>query len=160
MAKDWIQTAFALFQQELTDGQVVSRLTSAGCSPAVAEKLVAFIPLACGRALLEGTGVKLSETFRCMGDDKAVGEPESLSSDPHWNVIEKFIAAQKKTKPEAVGLVGVRSAEFDAVNNALLNGSVLADLVGADPIFLFVNPSIPSKTPGAPWWAFWRRKGQ
>jgi hypothetical protein len=158
MVENWTQSAFALLQQEHTDGEVASRLISAGCLPAVAEKLVAFIPLACGRTVLEDLGVKLSGSYRGMDQAGIVGGPQELASDPQWNAVAQFIAAQKSAGPDAVGLVAARSAEFDAVNKAMLNGSKPSNLVGSDPILLFLDPGSPSQIPKKPWWAFWRRR--
>src|SRR6266480_7815255 len=116
MTNGWIRTAFDLLQQPLAEDDVANRLTAAGCPDAMAEKLLAFMPLACGRALLANTGVTFSETFRGMDKDGTVGGSQRLSADPHWNEIETFVAAQRTAKPEAVRVIGMRSAEFDAIN--------------------------------------------
>ena len=161
MGGGWIEAAFDLLQQPLAESDIADRLTRTGCSQAIAEKLLAFLPLACGRALLANTGVQSSEMFRGMSEDGTVGGPQPLSADPYWSAITTFVAAQRMAKPEAVRVVGTRSAEFDAISKALANGSKLADLVGSDPIFLFVAPSVapnkPRAEPATPWWAFWRR---
>jgi hypothetical protein len=154
--QEWITRTFDLLCQDLQDGEVANHLKSAGCSPIIAEKIVAFLPLACGRAILAGTGVSFSAAFRCMGEDGTLSEPQSLSSEPLWSMIQEFIATQRTAKPDGFSLVARRSAEFDAVNKAALNGSKLADLVGSDPIFLFVEPTIEPKNKKVPWWAFWR----
>jgi hypothetical protein len=154
--QEWITRTFDLLCQKLHDGEVADRLKSDGCPPIVAEKIVALLPLACGRAMLADTGVSFSATFRCMGADGTVSGPQSLSSEPLWSMIQGFVATQRTAKPDGFSFVARRSAEFDAVNKAALNGSKLADLVGSDPIFLFVEPTIEPKNKKAFRWAFWR----
>lgn len=157
MSGNWTETVFRLLQEQLADGDVVSRAVSAGCPQAIAETLVAFLPLACGRVLLDGTGVVVSRKYRVMSPCGEVGEPRSLAADPHWIAIMNFVERQRVQAPAAVRVVGMRSAEFDAVNKAALNGSKLTDLVCADPIFLVMQTSVRSRDLQRPWWAFWRR---
>lgn len=157
MTQDWIRTAFDLLTHDLSDGEVAARLKTTRCPPQLAEKLVAFLPLACGRLLLAGTGVTLSPSFRTMNNDGSVGNPRELASDPCWQRIEAFLTEQKAVARDAIGIVGQRSAELGAVNKAAMRGSRLADLVGAEPIFLFLEPEEDPRGQPSPWWAFWRR---
>lgn len=154
---DWMDAAFDALQEPIADGEVVERLVSEGCTLALADKLVTLLPLACGRALLKGTGVSFSRSFRTMGVDGTIGDPHALRSEPHWRKVRSFVAARTASTPDAVAIVGRRSAEVDAVNKARMNGSRLSDLVGADPIFYFLQPGLAEKRRPRPWWAFWRR---
>jgi len=156
-ARHWIEKAYVLLQQDISDGDVAARLETTGCPPQLAEKLVAFLPLACGRLLLAGSGVVLSRSFRPMNRDGSVGGPRKLESDPCWLEIEAFLPRGSTVMREAIGIVGRRSAELDAANKAAARGSRLADLVGAEPIFLFVEPVEDPPRQISPWWAFWRR---
>ena len=158
MKKHRIHAAFDLLQQPLTDREIVDRLLGAACSRLEAEKLVAFVPTACGRVLLSEMGVSFPDTYTGMREDGSVGEPQRLSSDPDWNAIQRFVTAQKAANLGAIRLVGTRSAEFDAANKAIQKGSSPADLVGSGPVFLFIEPSPQSQYPRTPWWAFWRRQ--
>jgi hypothetical protein len=161
MADEWLQAAFDLLQQRLDDDEIVERLTSAGCPAVAAYKLVAFLPLCCGRALMANTGVTFSPMFRGARADGTVGGPQLLLADPYWNDVEPFVADQCRARFEAVRAIGMRSAEFRAVNKAAWAGSQLEDLVGADPVFAFIEPEVVPKRSrsvrAAPWWAFWRR---
>jgi hypothetical protein len=157
MPPRWLKAAFDLLRQPLAESEVVDRLVATGCAEPAAEKLVAFLPLACGRALLSESGVTFSPMFRSMRADGTIGEPQRLSEAAHWNLITAFVAAQQVAEPAALRLVGIRSAEFDAINKAVANGSRMADLVGSDPIFLLLTSESAHEAPAKPWWAFWRR---
>jgi hypothetical protein len=128
--QDWIETAFDLLQQDLGEEGVITRLAEMGCSSARAEKLVCFLPLACGRTLLADSGITFSSAFRRLREDGTVGEPTPLAADADWVAIEQWLATHKKTRPDAVRVVGMQSAEFDAINKALFGGSKLSNLVG------------------------------
>jgi hypothetical protein len=158
---EWIRAAFDLLQTPLAEHDVVEHLISAGCPAVTAYKLVALVPLACGRALMADTGVVFSTNFRGMSADGTVGGPQLLAAEPYWSLIEAFVAAESRARPDAVRAIGMCSAEFHAVNKAALDGSRLEDLVGGPPIFHFVEPEVAPERPqpvtAAPWWAFWRR---
>ncbi len=154
---DWTSAALHLLAQDLVEDEVITRLVASGCPPDRAEKLVAFLPLACGRILLADMGITFSPTFRAVDRDGRVGAPQKLSADPEWKLAQSLIDTAKAERLAAHRTAGVRSAEFDAVNKALLNGSKPADLVGSDPIFLLSETSIVRDATKRPWWAFWRR---
>jgi hypothetical protein len=157
---DWVGAAFELFKQQREDADVLDSLVAEGCSRALAEKLLVFLPHACGRALLADTGVALSDNFRCMRPDGTVGPPQRLASDSDWVAIQRYVTDRTLSDKESVAIIGMRSSEFDAVNQALHNGSQLKDLVTADPIFIFTDasglPDAIQETKPKPWWAFWR----
>jgi len=154
LMRDWIDPAFDLLRLEFAEGDVVSRLVSDGCQPDLAEKLVAFLPLACGRMLLKG--VTFPPSYMVMSEDGSISISHTLSSDPWWRKVETFLEERKTSMMDAIGAVGRRSAEFDAVNKAVSNGSRLRDLVAAEPIFFFVKPHAEVNQSLRPWWVFWR----
>ena len=151
-----VEAAFHLLQQDLGEEAVIARLAAMGCPMARAEKLVCFLPLACGRIVLADTGIAFSSAFRCMGDDGSMSEPRRLAADADWVAVERWLATNKNRHADAVRVVGMRSAEFDAINKALFGGSKLSDLVGSDPIFRMTYQT-PDERTKRPWWAFWGR---
>src|SRR5262245_47427110 len=155
--QDWIETAFDLLQQELAEEDIITRLADMGCSKAKAEKLVCFLPLACGRASLADSGVSFSSLFRGMDENGTIGEPSPLAADMRWVAIERWLSSQQSVQQDAVRAVGSRSAEVDAVNKALLAGSNASNLVGSDAIFRFFYQTADAEGQRAPRWAFWRR---
>jgi hypothetical protein len=138
MTHDWINHALNLLSLQFKESEVVSRLVSEGCDAAIAEKLVAFLPLACGRRVI--VGVSFPPLYRVMGEDHLVRGPFKLSSELWWRNVETFLDARGESMADAIDTVGRRSSEFDAVNKALAKGSRLSDLVAAEPIFFFVQP--------------------
>jgi hypothetical protein len=70
-----------------------------------------------------------------MGDDGAIGEPRPLAAEEDWVAIERWLGVHKATRLDGIRVVGMQSAEFDAINKALFAGSKLSDLIGSDPIF-------------------------
>lgn len=155
--RDWIRPAFDLLQQDLGEQGVITQLTAMGCPEAKAEKLVCFLPLACGRALLADHGIAFSAKFRRMDADGSIGEPIPLASDTDWIAIERWLGTRQALGRDAMRIVGTRSAEFDAVNKALSRGSKASNLVGADPIFRFDDQPAEPEGRKSPSWAFWRR---
>ena len=157
---DWVGTAFELFKQQREDIDILRSLLSAGCPRDLAEKLLVFIPHACGRAILADTGIAFPKSYRCLQPDDTLGPQLWFASDADWVSIERAIAARQPAERDAIALIGMRSAEFDAINQALHNGSQLANLVPSEPIFIFTDASglagVAGKTKAKPWWAFWR----
>lgn len=139
--KKWLGTAFDLLGQPLADGVIVERLVAAGCPAQTANKLVAFVPTACGRMLLGRLGVAFPDTYRGMLDDGSIGPPQRFDADRDWMPTRNFLIRQHMGSPAAVHRIGMRSAEFDAINQAIANGARPADLVCADLIFAFVAPA-------------------
>ncbi len=155
--QDWIEAAFDLLQQDLGEDGVIARLAAMGCAKAKAEKLVCFLPLACGRASLADSGVRFSAAFRTMDENGTIGEPHPLAADADWVAIERWLGSQQSGRRDAIWNVGTQSAEFDAVNKALFAGSKASNLVGSDPIFRLADQTADAEGQGSPRWAFWRR---
>jgi hypothetical protein len=135
----WIEAVFNILQQGEVEGSHIDKLSELGCPRATADKLLTFFPLACGRAMLADSGIRLSPMYRCMSENGTVGEPSLLSEDSCWVAIDEWMATHMQTHWDAVRTIGMQSAEFDAINKALLNGSKLTDLAGSDPIFAWPN---------------------
>jgi hypothetical protein len=150
----WIEAVFNMLRQGEIHGSHIDQLSKLGCPRPTADKLLTFLPLACGRALLADTGVKFSPIYRCMNENGTVGEPSSLSEDSCWVAIDGWLNAYKERQWDSVRIVGTQSAEFDAINKALLNGSKLSDLAGSNPIFSWPNAEPRRRSP----WSFWRKR--
>ncbi|WP_328477568.1 DUF6348 family protein [Actinoplanes sp. NBC_00393] len=116
------------------DDEVRARLRAAGVEPWLAERLLVFLPLAYGRRVL--TGVQFAGTFL----DGGVERP--LDAEP---VFVAAIAQAEIAGRADIERIGLRSAEFAAVNNALHAGSNLTDLA-LGPVALAVP--LPAPAPG------------
>ena len=105
------------------DNQIEHELSGLGVEPALAKELVSFVPLAFGREVVAQLGVKCSDNFRLH--DMTDGSEQDL---PLANELAfawaKAVAGEYRT-PQLIHvfkLVASRSAELDAVNNALKAG--------------------------------------
>lgn len=97
-----------------------------------------FIPIALGRILLSGLGIDFSPLFEKFDELGNKVETKALKDNPF------FIAAQNlfwKLSKEDFQKIAFSSAEVDAVNQALNNGSNPADLAMLPPIFFTKNPT-------------------
>jgi hypothetical protein len=157
---NWISTAFELFKRGNSDADIFHQLLAAGCARSLAGRLLCFIPLSCGRMVLADLGIEFPEKYVCFQADGALGPARSLGSDRDWVAIDSFLTARKATETPAISIIGMRSAEFDAINKALLNGSKPENLVLSAPVFTFEDSenvtSASTTTKAKPWWAFWR----
>jgi hypothetical protein len=151
----WVERTFKLFEQDRTEHEIADELVAAGCEVTTADKLVVFVPLACGRVSLADTGVSLSASFRPMGSDGRVGEPQSLLADPVWIAVQEYVGAQSKANSHSVEILALRGSEFEAFRKARSKGSAPANLVFSDPLILLTEwNDAPMKK--ASWWQFWR----
>ncbi|MBB5781172.1 DUF6348 family protein [Nonomuraea jabiensis] len=110
--------AFCAGEEPPRDEEVWERLTGAGVEPWLAERLLIFLPMAYTRRLLPD----VSYPEGLVTPSGRV----SLSAEP------VFVAASDRAQRagrEEVGRIAMRSAEFNAINNALYAGSELSDLM-------------------------------
>jgi hypothetical protein len=99
-----------------SEGEIAETLESQGVEPWLAQRLVAFLPLAFGRALLPGAG--FSDLFR----DGPV--ERRLADEPVYAAAAARAARPIRVEMERIGL---RSAEVNAANQA--PNTSLSDLV-------------------------------
>jgi hypothetical protein len=117
---------------EWDDGQVKHALVRRGVAARHAEECVAFGPMAWGRAVVEQLGVSCSPQFRLhsMIDGTERDLPLEYELVCAWAraMIGMYRTAERN---EVFKLVSGRSAELDAVINALHGGASKADLQGS-----------------------------
>ncbi|HTD56433.1 MAG TPA: hypothetical protein VK670_13675 [Silvibacterium sp.] len=115
----------------LSNDQIFWKLVGSGVDKRRAARLVEFVPVAYSRLLLGKLGVRFSNSFQRAISTGMLSEKQSLSSDPVWHEVVRFATAdveQGIAKNDLLAIAG-RSAEFDAVNQLLNNGSRATDLV-------------------------------
>jgi Family of unknown function (DUF6348) len=115
--------AFMASETAPSDAEILARLESQGVAGWLAQRLVFFLPLAFGRRVLPG--VQLS------GEYDSQGTLRGLDSDPLYAAALERASQANRAEVERIGL---RSAEVNAVNNALHAGSQLEDLVVGPPV--------------------------
>ena len=106
------------------DGQSEQSMVSRGIAAALAEECVTFGPMAWGREVLEQLGVSCSPLFRLhsMIDDTERDMPLANELVYAWARAMSGLY-RMPDRNEVFKLVASRSAELDAVNNALNGGA-------------------------------------
>jgi hypothetical protein len=142
-----ISIAVSVFRSspQLKDEGIYQLLTAKGIERQLAARLVEFLPMVYCRLLLANSGAQFSDKFRRRltngGSKNGV-----LSSEPVWNAAVAFARAERERGLSATDFLAVaaHSAEFDAANQLLNNGSKLEDLR-----FTPVSLSWPEEGPDA-----------
>lgn len=133
-----ISKAVSLFRtaRSLGDEAIFRALVADRLEPRLAARLVEFVPMAYGRFLLEKSGARFSEYFQRMLPNGA-SEERRLSSEPVWNAAIAFARAEAKQGVSLQDFMAVagRSAEFQAANKLLNQGSMLENLVFTPYLF-------------------------
>ncbi|MEU5877064.1 DUF6348 family protein [Spirillospora sp. NPDC047279] len=114
--------AFCAGQESPGDDAVWESLTGAGVEPWLAERLLYFLPMAYTRRLLPD--VRYAEGLETPGGRL------SLADEP---VFAAALARAQRADRGEIERIAFRSAEFNAINSLLNDGSNLADLVLGDP---------------------------
>jgi hypothetical protein len=130
---DLISKAVAAFRNSPNrgDADIHRMLVADGLKPAVAARLVEFLPMAYCRLLFESSGVRFSVTFQRRFPDGQISEERLLSSEPVWNESLEFVRRELKSDVSSADLLAVaaRSSEFDAINQLSNGGSDLGNVV-------------------------------
>jgi hypothetical protein len=129
---DLISTAVAAMRRfpSLGDVKLYRMLVADGLKAALAARLVEFLPMAYCRLLLKDSGVRFPNTFQRRQARGKSSSERLLSSEPVWNAVIAFARdeAARGISPDDLLAVAGRSAEFQAVNQLLNNGSQLRNI--------------------------------
>jgi len=125
----WAITAY-MSNPDASDADVADLLVRNGVPSGVATRAVAFLPLAFGRRLLRGL-ITIPDAFVVDGREVP------LASEPLYAIAE---ALAEHAGREHIERIGLRSGEFNAVNQALNAGSKPEDLVLGAPYLTFDGP--------------------
>jgi uncharacterized protein DUF6348 len=112
---------------ELGDRDLARALVARGFETKAAERMVVFAPVAFGRYLLRDMGIDFDPTFEVRGERFQTTSPLLLDQ------MAEYVAAVRAAPIVASSSLGfralaLRSAEVNAINNALIKGSQPADL--------------------------------
>ncbi len=140
------------------DEAIADSLTRSGLEQFRAFELLIWVPMAFGRAVLEGPDFRLPGTFRSMSPEGQKMTRRRLADEPVYVEARRIateVGREKFSKNTFLAIAG-RSAEFKAVNDALLHGSELKNLQPAEPVISFPDqPSKPETNTSRSWWKFW-----
>jgi hypothetical protein len=150
-----VAAAIRLLAEEEADNFTVILMEAEGVTAPVAERALAFVPLAFGRLLLSGMGITFAEECLMAHGGSTVTLP--LKAIP---VYQAALAAAQRTQSAAeFSPVALRSSEVAAVNNALNHGSQPHDLILGPPALTRVEATeeeiaAAAKKPKRSWWPF------
>ena len=133
-------------------------IARAGVPQALAADVAAFMPIAFGRELLNGTGIQFSPDYAVHSADAGVKIAGRLDQQRVYAAAAALAAGMMERQEAGDAFVGVAvwSAEFIAANQALNAGSQLSDLVAGPPVILQDEPPAPSQAEKKkPWWQVW-----
>jgi hypothetical protein len=136
------------------DEVIADTLTQSGLEQFRAFELLIWVPMAFGRAVLEGPDFRLPASFQLMSSDGQKMTRRRLADEPVYVEARRIAIAFARgnfSKSNFVAIAG-RSAEFKAVNDALQHGSELKNLQPAEPVITFPDQVPPQRKP---WWKFW-----
>ncbi len=127
--------------------------------------VVQLTPIAFGRKLLEGRGIRFSEYFIRLTAEGRLLERDRLKRHP----IFKYAQAAAEQHPELLALVGSRSSEVESINRSLRSGSEPRNLRLAPTVLFSGTPTGPGMQRAEQlvrreqqrwnneqqWWKFW-----
>jgi hypothetical protein len=149
-----VTAAIRLLAEGEADNFIIVLLEAEGVTTPVAERALAFVPLAFGRTLLSGMGITFAEECLMAHGGSTVTLP--LKTIPVYQAA--LAAAQRAQNAAELSPVALRSSEVTAVNNALNNGSQPQDLILGPPALTRVEATdeeiTAAKKPKRSWWPF------
>lgn len=149
-------------------------VVKAGVPGPLAAEVLAFVPIAFGRALLDGMGIEFAPEYATADAAGGTRTAGLLADHPVYAAAAARAAGmmERQEGGDAFVAVAVWSSEFSAVNQALNAGSNPADLAGAPPLVMLDGGddvgATPAPSPAAkpapapappqaakPWWRIW-----
>jgi len=155
-ADDLVTRAVAVFVNNPTADFETLRaaLVSDGMSQAEAAAVLEFVPLAFGRAFLNGMGIEFPNYYvRVDANGKEVERKQLVQEPLYLFASMQAPLVMMLQGQEAFTAIATRSAEVDAVNNALNAGADPAGLVAAPPTMMAGSTGASGES--KPWWKFW-----
>jgi hypothetical protein len=138
-------------------------LQEADISPAIANRLLEFMPLAFARVFLDGLGIEFSDYYIRFDSKTNRKVSKKLVDEPAYSeslAVASTLMAEQKAGDDFISVVS-RSSEFVAMNKALNDGSRPEDLVSSPPVLLW-NEETENRTDAAGHgqnkskWKFWK----
>jgi hypothetical protein len=149
-----VQAAIRLLAEGEADNFIIILMEAEGVTAPVAERALAFVPLAFGRMLLSGMGIKFADECLMAHGGSTVTLP--LKAIPVYQAA--LAAAQRSQSAAEFSPVALRSSEVSAVNHTLNNGSHPQDLILGPPALTRIEATeeeiAAAKKPKRKWWPF------
>jgi hypothetical protein len=137
---------------------LIAFFIAAGLSKTQATEVVEFAPLAFGRALMDGMGVVFDDEYIRLDDDGEERLRRKLADEPMF--VAALAAApefMRNAGQDPFAAIAMRSAELQAVNEALNAGVSPDGLIASAPVMVWgeESPPAPVQAPAKPWWKIW-----
>lgn len=126
---------------EFTEDEVYTAMADAGIPAPVADRAYKFTQIAWGRVFLDGLGINFAPDYLCFNAAGEVIETGQLVEQPFF--MAAMAAARRRPQPVGLPRFAQMSADVNAVNSALNNGSKPEDLV-TGPSTLFMEAPTPA----------------
>jgi hypothetical protein len=157
-------------ESNITDYSLFQALTSANVAPVIAEKLIAFVPIAFSEVFLKEANHSSEYQLLASGSN---GPKLRLLDEPTYAIAKQFCPSVIKSQKVAFNNLALRSATVSAANQLLHNGRRLGNLHFTSPIVFLgrfspqvksnpldqrtshVKPAPRDKPSPKPWWRFW-----
>lgn len=140
----YVEQCADLLAQELDDDVVAQSLVESGCDPEVADRIIAHLPSAYARRVLDELGVRENDYYsQPLTNGKWILVP--YARDPVWRAALAFAKAdfQRGNQHDYRGRIAQRSAEIDSLNAALEAGSDPKNAVSATAFVSEITASSP-----------------
>jgi hypothetical protein len=153
MSEVAVQTLLEVMQSraEADDDDLSGALQGAGLSLAVAERTLAFVPMACARVVLRGA--QFPDVYLIPDQASGAYERHRLVDDSIF-VAALEVAERLGGANPIVLRAAARSAEMQVAAQLLGPGSTCEDLVFTEPVLMRI-PQTRRPPPAKPWWRFW-----
>lgn len=146
-----IKRAYGFIIASYSPDEIVAKLGELGVIRSVAQRVIAFVPIAFGRVLLDGTGITLSDTYLVERDGQMV---ERRFDDEDVYRTAYALAKSGQVTAPVFNVIARTSSEVDAANQALNAGAQLENLVAGPPALTMI---LDDTEPPKKWWEFWRK---
>jgi hypothetical protein len=137
---------------EAEDGSLVRSLMEHGVPYVDAERLLAFVPMACGRALLAESGATFPDGYEVRDLDSGRTKKGRLSNEPVF-VAAQSVVAQRGTSDAQVRAAAARSAEMHVARQLLRPGETASNIRFTESVLLRLP--LEAVTSIRPWWRPW-----
>jgi hypothetical protein len=152
-----VDTVISLFANRIDadDEQIEESLLEQNINAMLAEQLIAFVPLAFGRVLLEQDGPRFQPTYTLenLVDRSTTHLP--LRDQPLYKAAYKVASEWRGSREEFWAIAG-RSPEVKAINSALQDGAELQNLILSEPMVF--TQHVATMSPRPAWWQFWKQR--
>jgi hypothetical protein len=152
MSEAAVQTLFEVMQSmPAADDDDLSRaLQDAGLSAAVAERTLAFVPMACARVI--SRGAQFPGAYLIPTHVEGAYERHQLGDDSIFVTALKIAESLGAANPRVIR-AAARSAEMQVAKQLLGPGSSVEDIGFVESVLMRLAPAQPP--PRKPWWRFW-----